>query len=418
MSRRARVKQASIVSVGNEVLSGRTVDTNAACVARRLTAAGVPVVSSYVAPDEQEAIKRVLKLATRDADVVVISGGLGPTDDDVTRQALADYLGVGLVLHEDLAEKIRGFFARRGVQMSSRNMIQAHVPAGARAIENEMGTAPGIEAQKGGATLFALPGVPSEMERMLETSVLPRVRQIAGSQAVVTRRLKCFGAGESTIADMLGDAMQRGRNPSVNCTVQTGVVTLEVVATSTDPEQARETAAREEASLRQILGRLVYGVEDQSLAEVVGEKLAASGRTLAVAESCTGGLLAKLITDVPGSSRYFLCGWVTYSDRAKSRELAVPPALIEAHGAVSEPVAAAMAEGARCRAGVDYAVSITGIAGPGGGTELKPVGLTYIAMSSGSGTDASRHIFLQDRGTVRMRAAQTALNLLRLGLGI
>jgi nicotinamide-nucleotide amidase len=418
MNRRAGVKKASVISVGDEVLSGRTVDTNAACVERRLMSVGVPVVSAHAVPDELEAIKRTLKLAANDTDIVVITGGLGPTDDDLTRQALADFLGVELVLHEDQAEKIRGFFARRGVQMPSRNMIQARIPAGARAIENETGTAPGIEAEKGGAVLFALPGVPSEMERMLEASVLPRVRQIAQSQAVVARRLKCFGAGESTIAEMLGDAMQRGRNPLVNCTVHAGVVTLEVVATSTDAEQAQEMAAREEASLRRTLGGLVYGVEDQTLAEVVGQKLAASAQTLAVAESCTGGLLAKLITDVPGSSRYFLCGWVTYSDQAKSRELAVPPALIEAHGAVSEQVASAMAEGAQRCGGVDYAVSITGIAGPGGGTELKPVGLVYIAVSGRGGTDASKHMFSQDRSTVRLRAAQTALDRLRLALGI
>jgi nicotinamide-nucleotide amidase len=418
MSRRARVKKASIISVGNEVLSGRTVDTNAAYVGRRLTAVGVPVVSTYVAPDEREAIQRALKRATHDADVVVITGGLGPTYDDLTRQGLADFLGVELVLHEDLAERIRGYFARRGVQMPSRNMIQAYVPAGAREIENQMGTAPGIEAEKGGALLFALPGVPAEMERMIEAAVLLRVRQIAQSQTVVSRRLRCFGAGESTIADMLGDAMKRGRNPLVNCTVHAGVVTLEIVATSQDLGRAQEMASREEASLRQTLGRLVYGVEDQTLAEIVGEKLAASGQTLAVAESCTGGLLAKLITDVPGSSRYFLCGWVTYSDQAKSRDLAVPPESIETHGAVSEPVALAMAEGARRRASADYAAGITGVAGPGGGTELKPVGLVYIAVSDCSGTSVSRHVFYQDRAAVRLRAAQTALDQLRLALGI
>ena len=418
MARRARIKRGSVISVGNEVVSGRTVDTNAACIARRLTAAGVPVVGIHATRDEREAIKQVLNRAAREADIVVISGGLGPTDDDLTRQALADFLGVELALREDLLERIRGFFARRGAEMPGRNVVQAHVPTGARAIENQMGTAPGIEAQKGRTLLFALPGVPIEMERMLEAHVVPRVREIAGSQVIVTKRLRCFGAGESAVADMLGDTMQRGRNPLVNCTVHAGVITLEIVATATDAAQAEEMAAAQEVSVRRLVGSLVYGADDQTLAEVVGEALVRAGGTVAVAESCTGGLLAKLVTDVPGSSRYFLCGWVTYSDEAKSRELGVPSNLIETHGAVSGQVAAAMAQGARRTAGADLAVAITGIAGPDGGTELKPVGLVYIAVSSQKGTDTSRYVFSHDRSLVRLRAAQTALNLLRLTLGI
>lgn len=418
MSDQAPIKKASIVSIGNEVLNGRTVDTNAAYIARGLRAISVPVVSMYVAPDEVGAIRRVLDLAASDADVVVISGGLGPTDDDLTRQAMADFLGEELVLHEELLARIQQFFDRRRVAMAARNTIQAHIPAGAKAIENDMGTAPGVEARKGGTVLFALPGVPTEMERMLEASVLPRVRELAGSQVIVAKRLKCFGAGESTIAEMIGDAMQRGRNPLVNCTVHAGVITLEVVATSSDRSKAEEMAAGEEASLRRALGTLLYGVEDQTPAEVVGEKLVQAGKTLAVAESCTGGLLAKLITDVPGSSRYFLCGWVTYSNEAKSRQLGVLPALIETHGVVSEHVVVAMAQGARHNAGADFAVGITGIAGPEGGTEHKPVGLVYIAVSSRDSTDTSRYVFPYDRSAVRLRAAQTALNLLRLKLEI
>ena len=413
-----QIKKAGIVSIGNELLNGRTLDTNAAYIARKLVATGVPVVGTYGVPDEQGAITRALESAMGQADVVVITGGLGPTDDDVTRQAMAEFLGVELELHEDQLAKIREFFDRRGVPMPANNAIQAHLPAGARVIKNEIGTAPGIEAEKGGTVMFALPGVPAEMERMLEASVLPRVRELAGSQAVVTRRLKCFGAGESTIAAMLGDAMQRGRNPLVNCTVQAGVITLEVVATSTDRGQAEEMAAKEEAAIRRALGRLIYGQGDQTLAEVVGERLAQLGQTVVVAESCTGGLLAKLITDIPGSSRYFLCGWITYSNEAKSRDLGVPPELIGTYGAASEQVAGAMADGARRNADADFALAITGIAGPDGGTEQKPVGLVYIAISSRNGTDISRFIFSHDRSLVRLRAAQTALDLLRLRLGI
>jgi nicotinamide-nucleotide amidase len=239
------------------------------------------------------------------------------------------------------------------------------------------------------------------------------LRLLAGGQAIATRRLKCFGAGESTVAELVGDAMQRGGNPLVNCTVHAGVITLEIVATAGAQTEAQRMAERQEAALRATLGKLVYGTGDQTLAEVVGEGLRRTGRTLAVAESCTGGLLAKLITDIPGSSQYFACGWITYSNEAKSRQLDVPAGMIETDGAVSEPVAQAMARGARRQAGTDYALSVTGIAGPGGGSEQKPVGLVYVALDSREGTDTSRYVFSSDRGAVRVRAAQTALNILR-----
>lgn len=410
------IKKACILSIGNELLNGKTVDTNAAYIAGRLRIINLPVVSVHEAADEVPAIVSDLALALSEADVVIATGGLGPTDDDLTREALAEFLGVKLVLRPDLLEKVKEFFDRRGIEMPARNSIQACIPQGAMAIENEMGTAPGMQAKKDGKLLFFLPGVPSEMRHMLDTLVLPALRPLVHGQAIVVRRLKCFGAGESKIAEMIGDAMQRGRNPLVNCTVQTGVISLEIVATAAEEAQARKMAEQEEQSLRTVLGKLVYGVNDQTLAEVVGERLARRGQTLALAESCTGGLVAKLITDIPGSSAYFTYGWVTYSNQAKSHELDVPAEMIERYGAVSEEVAAAMAQGARRRAGTDYAVAITGIAGPDGGTEQKPVGLVYIAVDYRDGTDTSRYVFSFDREAVRLRAAQTALNLLRLKL--
>jgi len=412
------LKKASIISIGNEVLSGRTVDTNAAYIARQLRTVGVPVVSSYTVPDEEAAIQRALQLAGQDADVVITTGGLGPTDDDLTRQAFAAYLGVDLVLQEDLLARLREFFERRGRAMAEKNTIQACLPTGATAIENEMGTAPGLMVEREGRLLLALPGVPREMRHMLDTVVVSRLRAMASGQSVVVRRLRCYGAGESNIAEMLGQAMRRGRNPLVNCTASAGIITLEIVATGPDRGQAEEMASAEEAALREILGSLVYGTGDQSLAEVVGQRLTQSGRTLAVAESCTGGLLAKLITDVPGASRYFAGGWIAYSNEIKTRELGVPQELLDAHGAVSEPVAAAMAQGARRKAGADLAVAITGIAGPTGGSEQKPVGLVYIAVSGQEGTDTPKYVFPQDRSSVRLRAAQTALDTLRLRLEV
>ncbi len=411
------MKKASIVTIGNEILAGKTVDTNAAYLAIELQNIGIPVISSYTVADEIEQIVQKLSMASDDADVIIATGGLGPTDDDLTRQAFAEFLGVELQLHEELLEKIQQRFAQRNLQMPEKNKIQAYIPAGAKALEN-IGTAPGILAEHKGKLFIALPGVPLEMERMFEESVLPELKKIAGGQAVVVRRLKCFGAGESSIAEMLGDMMQRGRNPLINCTASNGIITLHIIATAVDQNKARQMVEKDEKKLRDILRELIYGTEEQGLAEVVGEKLAQQNKTIAVAESCTGGWLAKLITDVPGASSYFTYGWITYSNDAKISELGVPADLIEKHGAVSEHVAEAMAKGARSKAGTNFAIGITGIAGPTGGTEQKPTGLVYISVDSDSGCETKRCNFIQKRQFTRLRAAQTALNMLRLRLNI
>ncbi|UCD49378.1 MAG: competence/damage-inducible protein A [Phycisphaerales bacterium] len=414
----SQIKSASIVSVGNEVLSGRTVDTNAAHIGRQLRRIGVPVVSAHTVGDRREVIVRALELAASEADIVIVTGGLGPTDDDLTRQAFGDYLGCELELRDDLLEAIRNRFAARGMEMPQRNRIQACIPKAAEPIANEWGTAPGVAAERGGKLFFALPGVPREMEKMLDASVLPRLGQLAEGQAVAVQRLKCFGTGESAMAEMLGDAMDRDRNPLVNCTARIGIITLEIVATAASRDLAEAMVVDEETRLRNILGDVIYGTGEETLAEVVGHKLARAGRTLALAESCTGGLAAKLVTDVPGASAYFNRGWVTYSNEAKVAELGVPADLITARGAVSAEVAAAMAQGARRRAQADHAIGITGIAGPGGATEQKPLGLVYISVDDADGTITSRHVlFSQERSFVRLRAAQTALNALRLRLG-
>ena len=409
--------KASIVSVGNEILSGQTVDTNAAYLSAEMLTIGVPVVSSYVVRDEIDAIMRGLELASADADVVLATGGLGPTDDDLTRQALAKFLDVELELHNELLEKIEEFFAGRDRPMPERNKIQAYIPAGAKALAN-IGTAPGIMAESKGKLFFALPGVPMEMKRMFTESVLPELEQFAGGQAVVVKKLKCFGAGESTIAEMLGTMMQRGRNPLINCTASSGIITLHIIATAEDKENAGQMAEKDEKLLQSTLGELIYGVGEKSLAQVVGEKLSQQGKTIAVAESCTGGLLAKLLTDIPGSSKYLTYGWITYSNQAKIGELGVPADMIQEYGAVSEQVARAMAIGARKKAGTDYAISITGIAGPTGGTEQKPVGLVYISVDSENGCDTRRCLFFGNRRFIRLRAARTVLNILRLKLNI
>ncbi|MHC4603045.1 MAG: competence/damage-inducible protein A, partial [Planctomycetota bacterium] len=383
---------------------------------QQLLPIGIPVVSSYTVGDDIDQIVRSLNLARGNADVVIATGGLGPTDDDLTRQAFAKFLDAELQLQNELLQKIKDYFTSRNLQMPQKCTIQAYMPAGAKALANNIGTAPGIMAEVKDKLLIALPGVPSEMERMFEESVLPELKGFVTDQNVVVRKLKCFGTGESNIAELLGNLCRRGRNPLINCTAKHGVITLHIIATAKDKIQAQQMAEQDEKLLTDKLGELIYGTGGQTLAEVVGEKLAQQKKTIAVAESCTGGCLTELLTDIPGASRYFTHGWVTYSNGAKTSELGIPADLIEKNGAVSDRIARAMAQSAREKAGTAFAIGITGIAGPGGGSKQKPVGLVYISIDSDNGCETKRFIFSQGRDFIRFRAAQTALNMLRLKL--
>ena len=302
--------------------------------------------------------------------------------------------------------------------MPQKNKIQAHIPAGAKALTNNLGTAPGIVAESKGKLFFSMPGVPSEMKAMFKEAVLPQLEKLTTDQVVVVQKLKCFGTGESNIAELLGDLCTRGRNPLINSTVHAGVITLHIIAAAQDKDTAHRMANDDEKLLRTRLGRLIFGTNEQTLAEVVGQKLIQQKKTLAVAESCTGGCLAKLLTNIPGASKYFTHGWVTYSNSAKISELGVSHDLIAQHGAVSEQVASAMARGARKKSQADFAIAITGIAGPSGATEQKPLGLVYITIDSDDGCQTGHFIFPHTRHLVRLRAAKTALNILRLNLNV
>jgi nicotinamide-nucleotide amidase len=298
------------------LLSGSSVDTNSAYLSEKLLSIGIPTVAGYTVRDDCEAIAKALRAASEQADIVLTTGGLGPTDDDVTRQAISKFCTRQLKLNESLVEQIEQFFARRGKEMPQRNRVQAYLPDGAEALNNEVGTAPGIMLVDGEKMLFAMPGVPAEMKLMFEQSVLPRLTELDGREVVAIRKLKCFGMGESSIAELLGDRMQRGRNPLVNTTVRDGVITLHITAAAKDQKQAGEMAKREQEELTGILRDVVFATEDITLAQAVGIKLTKLKKTVAVAESCTGGLVGKLLTDVPGSSNYFICGWVVYSNTA------------------------------------------------------------------------------------------------------
>lgn len=407
------MKHAVLITVGNELLSGYTVDTNAAYLGRCLLELGMPLMGTLTVPDEEDKIVQALEQVSKDADLILLTGGLGPTEDDLTRHALAQYFDVELVLHPQYVESMQAFFAQRQRTMPERNTIQAQFPAGAQGIDNHHGTAPGIMVRRDHQVWAALPGVPSEMKPMFDEAVVPIVREMAMAQSVVTKRLRCFGVGESFLAERLGQRMARNRNPLINCTVDHGVITLHVVASADQQAEAETLAGEETAALHSELGDWVFGQEEETLAGAVGQLLVQQDATLATAESCTGGWISKLLTDIPGASAFFTQGWITYTNRAKTAQLGVPNQEIEQHGAVSGPVARAMAMGARERAGADYALAVSGIAGPTGSTPDKPVGLVFIAVDTPNGCKVKEYRFARDRSFIRFRTAQTALNDLR-----
>jgi nicotinamide-nucleotide amidase len=405
--------KAIILAIGDELLSGQSVDTNSADLSERLGELGIAVAEHRTVGDDRLAIAAALTAAAAGAELVLVTGGLGPTADDLTRQALADAMGAELHLDHDRLAEIEAFFLQRERPFPPTNRIQAMVPAGATSIPNPLGTAPGIVARLGTASVYVLPGVPHEMQRMFDEAVAPR---LAGRGAIVHRQVHCFGEGESTIAAAIVALMQRGRNPVVGTTAGAGMVTVRVAASAANRPEAEESAEQTVQEIRRRLGRLVVGTDEQTMPAAVGHLLREAGATLATAESCTGGLIGELMTSVPGSSDYYLGGLVAYADQAKSELLAVPAELIRQHGAVSEPAASAMVQEARRRLGADWAVSVTGIAGPGGGSEDKPVGLVYVGLAGAAGVAVHRHVLPGVRQIVRLRAALTALIHLRLAL--
>jgi nicotinamide-nucleotide amidase len=411
-------QRAWIVSIGTELTLGQSVDTNAAWLAQQLAALGVRAERHLTLPDDLSAIADALAQAADACDLIIATGGLGPTADDLTRQALAEAAGVELEIDPASLEQIRAFFDRRRRPFPERNKVQALIPQTGRAIENLCGTAPGIFIELNGTPCYALPGVPFEMKQMFTRDVRPHVHAAAAACVLRHRRLNCFGLGESDIGEQLRDLMAPDRNPQIGTTAELGVIGVRINVQADTAEGADALLDETEAEIRTRLGKIVFGREDDTLASVVGQQLIARGETLSTAESCTGGLIAKMLTDTPGSSAYFVGGAVTYSNELKQQLLGVPAETLARFGAVSAPVAQAMAHGARERLASTYALAVTGIAGPEGGTTDKPVGLVFFGLATPVGV-AVRDIRLgsdSPREVIRTRAAHAALNLLRLAL--
>lgn len=417
---------AVILSVGTELVTGQCLDTNAAWISARLTSCGVRVVRHVTVGDELERVATSIRHALAGSDLVVLTGGLGPTEDDLSRHSLAAALGVELEENAEALDQITAFFERLGRRMSDSNRRQALLPRGCAVISNPRGTAPGILYESGesgesglwgGKTLVALPGVPAEMKVMFDAAVASRLGNAGG--AIVSDRVLCFGMSESKLGELLADMMGRSRNPLVGTTVSGAILCVRIIASAPSGEEAKRLLEGDLAEIERRIGEPVFARGGGSLQESVGGLLKKTGRTVATAESCTGGLIAKRLTDVPGSSEYFLRGFVTYADDSKTEELGVSCDLLAEHGAVSEPVARAMADGCRGRAKSDYGLGITGIAGPDGGLPSeKPVGLVYVALSQAKGCAVHRYLMGEHftREEIRDRAAKCALNLLRLDL--
>jgi nicotinamide-nucleotide amidase len=411
--------KAEIISIGSELVSGQNLDTNSQWLSRELGSLGIQTAFHTTIGDDLDDNVAVFRAAAERADLVLATGGLGPTQDDLTRDALARAAGVGLREDPESLAAIEALFARRNRTMSERNKVQALFPEGADPLPNAIGTAPGIWMSLGRATFACMPGVPSEMRMMFQEQVVPRLRQRHWIERIIVhRKISLFGRGESDIEAEALDLTARGHVPEVGITVHDATISFRIRGEGLTPEAAWSQTEETAELIRRRFGPLVLGEGTTDVADALVAELTRTGASLATAESCTGGLVAHLITAIPNVSPYYPGGVVSYSNQAKSTLIDVPSDLIQAHGAVSPEVAVAMAQGALRRFGADVAVSTTGIAGPGGGSPEKPVGLVYLGLATRDHAE-SRRLEIgpeQPRDVIQSRSAKQALNWVRLTL--
>ncbi len=405
--------KAEVISIGTELLLGEILDTNARYLGARLPAHGIDLYYISKVGDNLERLAGVIERAWNRSDLVITTGGLGPTEDDLTREAIGKVLAEELRLDGELADQLREFFARRGAAMPERNLKQAMLIPSARAIPNPRGTAPGWWVERDGRIIVAMPGPPSEMERMWEKEVVPALesRADAPRSVLVTRTLKTAGVGEGHIDEMVSPLL-KSNNPSVGVYARADGVQLRIAAKAGSRDEARRLIEPLEAEMRAILGDIVWGADDDSMEQAVGELLRQRNLTLATMESCTGGLLANTLTNVPGSSAYFRGGLVAYATEMKV-EWGVDPEVIAEHGVISAECARAMSRAVRERLAADIGVGITGVAGPDP-QEEKPAGTIHIGIDAGFAEPQSiSYQFAQGREAVKRRAVSTALAMLR-----
>ena len=416
------MRTAEVIAVGSELLGWNRTDSNSLYIAQRLAEIGVDVRVKTIVGDERDDLASVFLQALARVDVVVLTGGLGPTDDDLTRDVVADVLGLAMSIDETIVAKIRARFERRGLTMPEVNRRQAQVPRGAIVLDNPNGTAPGLYIERPGPrgpqAILLMPGPPREMHPMLDRVCAGPLAALAGSERTYRASLFLTGRGESHVEEKVQPIYSRWRDrtPPISTTILAamGQIELHLSVRDTDEARARATLASATDELLSVVGEYVYSTDGRPMEQVVGDLLKARGYSVAAAESCTGGLFTSRLTDVAGSSAYVRGGIVAYANEDKVSLLGVPANLIAAHGAVSEPVAAAMAEGVRERTGVDVSVGITGIAGPGGGTPEKPVGTVAIAVIvPGQPAYVRTYQFIGGRAMVKFQATQAAMDRIR-----
>lgn len=405
-----------ILSVGTELLLGSIVNTNAQYLSRRLSELGFNVYYTTAVGDNPARLKAALETAAGRADAVITTGGLGPTVDDLTKETIAEYCGVKCVHDEESRQRIIDRMAKSGNELSEipeNNYKQAEMPEGCIILKNDNGTAPGAIIEGNNCTFIMMPGPPSEMKPMFDDSVEPYLKKFSDG-VIRSKTLWVFGLGESKVDEMLGDLMNSAQNPTVAPYAKTGQVELRITAKADTVEAAKEMLKPVEKQIRDILGDKVYGTgRDNTMENVVVTLLREKGLIAATAESCTGGLIAERLTRIPGSSECFKCGYVTYSNEQKSKLLGVKEETLESVGAVSEETALEMSKGAKEASGADIAVAVTGIAGPDGGSDEKPVGLVYISICTSDFHKAYKFNFAGNRDMVRERTSLYALDLIR-----
>lgn len=407
---------AEVLSIGDELLIGQVINTNQAYIAEKLNAVGIPVTRMTTVGDRPAEMLAAFEYAWQHYDIVAVTGGLGPTHDDLTRSVVCDFFRTGLIRDDAALENIKKLFAARGLPMTRVNEDQAMVPDGCTVIPNTHGTAPGYYFERDGKIMIVMPGVPYEMTAMMENFVLPRLSKLAVGQVIRHRTLKTTGIAESMLSELIGDVSQLfppDQGISLAYLPSPQGVRLRISVRTHSSEHAGHLIEGVEEKIRAKAKKYIYAVDKEDLEDVVGGILTERGLRIAVAESCTGGRIADRLTNVSGSSAYFERGFIVYSNASKSAEVGVSESLIKEHGAVSREVAEAMAEGVRKVANTDIGLSTTGIAGPTGGTSEKPVGLVWVGYSDKKHTIALRFHYPTERHRFKERTAQAALELLR-----
>ncbi|HWQ73077.1 MAG TPA: competence/damage-inducible protein A [Desulfitobacteriaceae bacterium] len=403
-----------IISTGTELVLGQTLNTNTHYLGKQLSDFGFNVLYHTIVGDDSASLENVLRQALKRADLIVTTGGLGPTADDLTKELVAKVLDLEMTLDNYSLERIKGYFAARKREMPRSNEKQAYFPRSARILPNDYGTAPGAIVRKNAKTVVILPGPPFEMQPMFEEYVIGELQRIIGpgSKLLKTRILKVFGMTESAIEEVLGELMNNV-NPAITLAAKRTEIHIRIVTCEADKQEAEKTLDAAESLIRSRLGTKVFARDEETMVGIVGEALKSRGLKIATAESCTGGLIGAALTREAGSSEFYLGGVVSYANSLKEGLLGVQAATLQAVGAVSAEVAEEMAAGILGRSGADIAISVTGLAGPDGGSDLKPVGLVYIGFASAQGVEARKFQFYGGRETIRQLSVTAALNWVR-----